>query len=523
MPAAVRDRAGERLRQRNRRDPASRAGSSGNAKEGYSAPQVAGAIVPIRLCIFGGAVMATLLLGAAGAALGSSIGGSILGVSAATIGGMVGSSVGAVVDSWIVSSLAPGQRFEGPRLDSLRITHSTEDAVIPRLYGRMRIGGNIIWATDFREETRTTRQGGGKGGGPSVRTTEYLYYASFAVALRSPASVASGLTANRWTSFIAAKMGADATPAYRSTADVVFEELPLDRFGNRLPQVSFEVFRPLADPDTAEGLTRAVTMIPASVEFTYATQPIRKSHGGGATMAENLNAPSLTPDIVVALDRLQAMGPKVESVSLVVAWFGDDQRAGHCRVRPGGPALAIGTAPWPRLQAASASCGGCLAPVMKATASDMECSFGSITQRRRPRRWTWTRSATSKTCGMLWLMSTMGVPRARTSRMSSSTLRLSLTPRAAVGSSRMMTFEPKAAARATATPWRCPPERVSTAWLMFWIVKRPSSESLALAKLSMAGRSSIRSHLPIGPARRISRPMNMLSAIDSAGDRARFW
>jgi hypothetical protein len=135
--------------------------------------------------------------------------------------------------------------------------------------------------------------------------------------------------------FIAAKMGAGATPAYRGTAYVVFEELPLDRFGNRLPQVSFEVFRPLADPDTAEGLTRAVTLIPASGEFTYATQPIRKSAGGGATVAENLNALSQTPDIVVALDRLQAMAPMVESVSLVVAWFGDDLRAGHCRVRPG--------------------------------------------------------------------------------------------------------------------------------------------------------------------------------------------
>jgi hypothetical protein len=48
-------------------------------------------------------------------------------------------------------------------------------------------------------------------------------------------------------------------------------------------------------------------------------------------VAENLNAIAETPDIVVALDRLQAMAPKVESVSLVVAWFGDDLRAGHCR------------------------------------------------------------------------------------------------------------------------------------------------------------------------------------------------
>ena len=109
--------------------------------------------------------MATLVLGAAGAAIGSSIGGAILGVSAATIGGFIGSSIGSVVDSWIISSLAPTQRIEGARLDTLRITSATEGAVIPRLYGRMRMGGNIIWATDFREETKTTTQGGGKGGG----------------------------------------------------------------------------------------------------------------------------------------------------------------------------------------------------------------------------------------------------------------------------------------------------------------------------------------------------------------------
>jgi hypothetical protein len=53
---------------------------------------------------------------------------------------------------------------------------------------------------------------------------------------------------------------------------------------------------------------------------------------------------------------------------------------------------------------------------------------------------------------MLWLMSTMGRPRRFTSRISSSTRRDSLTPRAAVGSSTITTLLPKAAARATATP-----------------------------------------------------------------------
>ncbi len=311
--------------------------------------------------------MATLVLGAAGAALGGSIGGTILGVSAATIGGVLGTAAGSAVDSWIVSSLAPTQRLEGARLDSLRITSSTEGAVIPRLYGRMRIGGNIIWATDFREEARTTTQSGGKGGGGGkVKTTEYVYSASFAVALcegpitgigrvwaDGKSMDTTGVTWNWYPGdesqtadpFIAARMGAANAPAYRGTAYVVFEELPLAAYGNRLPQLSFEVFRPLADPDTAEGLIQAVTLIPASGEFTYATQAVRKGDSG-ATQAENLNALSDTADMLVALDQLQAFAPAVESVSLVVAWFGDDLRAGSCKLRPGVELSSKSTTPF---------------------------------------------------------------------------------------------------------------------------------------------------------------------------------
>lgn len=311
--------------------------------------------------------MATLVLGAAGAAIGGGIGGAILGVSAATIGGFIGSTIGSVVDSWIISSLAPTQRMSGARLDNLRITSATEGAVIPRIYGRMRIGGNIVWATDFREETSTTTQGGGKGGGGGgkVKTTEYFYYASFAVALcEGPITGIGRIWADgklldtagitwRWypgdesqtaDPFISAKMGTANTPAYRGTSYVVFEDLPLGNYGNRIPQLSFEVFRPLADPDTAEGLTQAVTMIPASGEFAYATQGIRKG-GSGSQTPENLNALTDTADMVVALDRLQAMAPKVESVSLVVAWFGDDLRAGSCKVRPGVEVTAKSTTP----------------------------------------------------------------------------------------------------------------------------------------------------------------------------------
>ena len=298
--------------------------------------------------------MATIILGAVGTAIGGGFGGAVLGLSGATIGGMIGSAAGSMVDSWIVSSLAPGQRIEGARMDSLRMVSATEGVVIPRLYGRMRLGGNIIWATDFREETNTTRQGGGKGGGPKVTTTEYLYYASFAVGLCEGAITGIGRVwadgevldisevTWRWypgdetqapDPFISAKMGAGNTPAYRGTAYVVFEELPLARFGNRLPQLSFEVFRPLDDADTAEGLVPAVTIIPASGEFSYATGIVRKTKGGNSA-AENVNAMAETADMLVSLDRLEAMVPSVESASLVVTWFGDDLRAGMCTIRP---------------------------------------------------------------------------------------------------------------------------------------------------------------------------------------------
>ena len=104
-----------------------------------------------------------------------------------------------------------------------------------------------------------------------------------------------------------------------------------------------------------------------------------------------------------------------------------------------------------------------------------------------------------------------------TSRISSSTRRDSLTPSAAVGSSMMMTLEPKAAARATATPWRWPPESVSTAWLMFWMVIRPSSESLCAGAL-LHGRA-VEHAEPAAPSR--PRLADLAAEEHVVGDRQR--
>ncbi len=118
----------------------------------------------------------------------------------------------------------------------------------------------------------------------------------------------------------------------------------------------------------------------------------------------------------------------------------------------------------------------------------------------------WIRSATSNTCGMLWLMRITGMPRSRRFRTSSSTWFDSRTPSAAVGSSSTTTFDPNAAARATATAWRCPPDRFSTGTVTSCSVEMPSSVSSARASRRMPAVSSMRKTDPRIPFFLFSRP-----------------
>ena len=123
--------------------------------------------------------MATLLLQVAGTALGGMLGGPVGGALGAALGGMAGG----MIDQ---SLFGTTRRIEGPRLKTLDGISATEGAPIPRLYGRARIGGQVIWATRFEEQVAVTRAGrsGGKSSmGPKVKTTTYSYYANVAVAL----------------------------------------------------------------------------------------------------------------------------------------------------------------------------------------------------------------------------------------------------------------------------------------------------------------------------------------------------
>ena len=204
-------------------------------------------------------------------------------------------------------SAATRPRVEGPRLADLDVMASTEGAPIPRVYGRARLAGQVIWATNLEEVVSTRRrQGGGKGRAAAAARPRRRPIAISPISRSACAKGRSarsmrvwadgkpldltGLTMRIYTGdetqtpdpLIVAKEG-DA-PAYRGLAYVVFERLPLENFGNRIPQLSFEVVRPVGQLET---MVRAVTLIPGTTEFGYEPAPWCRSLGPGQSAPEN--------------------------------------------------------------------------------------------------------------------------------------------------------------------------------------------------------------------------------------------
>ena len=288
--------------------------------------------------------MATLVLQAAGGFVGGLVGGPV----GALLGRAVGATLGAVVDQ---SLFGVGAKHSvGPRLTTLAGLTSSEGAAVPRVYGRARVGGQLIWATRFIETSNEQRAGGKGGGGASQ--TSYNYAANFAVGLCEgpiamvrrvwadgqeidPSTVTMrvyrGDESQTPDPLIVAKEGAINAPAYRGLAYIVFEQMPLANFGNRIPQLSFEVLRPI---EGLGSLIRGVCLIPGATEFGYSPVAIRSAPTQGATAWENRHLLSAPSDWTASLDALQALCPNLTSVALVVSWFGDDLRASHCTVAP---------------------------------------------------------------------------------------------------------------------------------------------------------------------------------------------
>ena len=80
---------------------------------------------------------------------------------------------------------------------------------------------------------------------------------------------------------------------------------------------------------------RAVCVIPGSTEHGYAPGLVTARPRKGVTRELNRHVLHAGSDWEASIDELQAVCPNLEHVSLIVAWFGDDLRAGECKLRPG--------------------------------------------------------------------------------------------------------------------------------------------------------------------------------------------
>ncbi|TRW96877.1 host specificity protein [Paracoccus sp. M683] len=293
--------------------------------------------------------MATLVLSAVGASVGAGFGGAFLGLSGAVIGRAIGATIGRAIDQRLLGG--GSKAVETGRIDRLRLQTAGEGMPIPRLWGQMRLPGHVIWASPL-EEIRQS-QGAGKGA-PKPQVTEISYQLSVALALSEGRVLGVGriwadgeeiaaedlnMRVYRGSETqlpdpaIAAHEGEDA-PAYRGIAYVVLENLSLARWGNRMPQLSFEVTCAAQDGSGLAGDVQAVAMIPGTGEYSLATSQVMREYGMFQQRVSNVNTPAGGTDFAVSLRSLRRELPNVGSVSLVVSWFGDDLRIGHCSVQP---------------------------------------------------------------------------------------------------------------------------------------------------------------------------------------------
>ncbi len=299
--------------------------------------------------------MATILLSAAGAALGAGFGGTVLGLSGAVIGRAVGATIGRSLDQRILG--AGSEAVEVGKVDRFRVSGVGYGTPIQEVWGRMRVAGQIIWASRFQE--RRQQSGGGKGA-PRPTTTSFSYSVSLAIALCrgealrvgriwadgveiSPNSIDlrfySGSEDQLPDPKIEAVEGVDLAPSYRGMAYVVIENLALARFGNRVPQFSFEVVRRAnvqasTEPRDLVAAIKAVALIPGSGEYALATTPVHFNLGPGQNRSANVHSVLGETDFASSLKQLNEELPNCGSVSLVVSWFGSDLRCAHCQIQP---------------------------------------------------------------------------------------------------------------------------------------------------------------------------------------------
>lgn len=221
----------------------------------------------------------------------------------------IGISVGVALASAALSyALTPTTNIEGPRLDTLDAPKSQFGAAISKPYGTCRFKGcNVFWSPKLKEEKKKK---GGKGG--KTQQSSYSYYGNFAALIcEGPVEKVSRIWLNGELYYAdgqnvqpqtqkandllldqhleiylgTSTQTADPTiqsfegssiPAFRRRVYLVFRDLPLENFGNRIPVVDVEVVERtgLTLGTLVSELVQKATINASYLNITNLNQPI---------------------------------------------------------------------------------------------------------------------------------------------------------------------------------------------------------------------------------------------------------
>lgn len=309
--------------------------------------------------------MSSIILSQIGLATGTALGGPV--------GGAIGQGLGATIGQEIDNNILFRKKtpaIVGAKLVELSIQTSTYGKMIPIIYGKVKIAGNIIWASEIKEEREDIYQRRSKFGGKSLISSQYKYSISLAIAIgegeiheiyrvwlndqlvdprKSCYRFYNGSETQMPDPLIEACEGHGKTPAFRGLSYIVIENLQLAEFGNQIPNFLFEVKRKVkVHQDLGEipleERIKAMVMIPGTGEFAYdplVHSKLPKNYNpkyGNFNLQKtkiNQNNRENKADCLVALDQLKDTCPNIKWVSPVVSWFTTSTTTGNSKILPG--------------------------------------------------------------------------------------------------------------------------------------------------------------------------------------------
>lgn len=293
-------------------------------------------------------------LGQIGAAIGKSFGGGIF----TTIGRFAGNWLGSVLcgeDEIIREYFRVGRT-----IDNSFPSSDIYGMPIPKIYGKFRVSGRLIWSKNIKQKSVASQKTKHYSSSTAIyNRVDYEYFGNFALALcEGPVDqilrvwykdkiIDLGKYNYRFykgdesqipDQILKAEYD-DMAPAFRGICYIIFENLPLAEFNNKIPELSFELIRKTAaDKEYVGDLVTGICFGPAHGEFLYDTEIIHKRqiYEGRLVgeVAVNSNNPEKLPDSIYSLNQLKFSYPNVKWINIPIAWFTDNLDIAKAEIYP---------------------------------------------------------------------------------------------------------------------------------------------------------------------------------------------